>query len=445
MRDAGQFDLNPRDRILFDWFVWQFGSSEESNMIDINNNIGGDLILAKDGLRNIIKEAGVQTLRDYLQAGGSLLDGASPDEFRLGRRPILIHDAIKFNNPDIVSLLLDEGFSPNDRNASLGETAYLNLWSRLANFQEGVDRGKGIELLQRMRQMGADVTLPFNLDSTIFHEAVWRVPYEWLALEMPHHAQHMGLTNAWGRLPHESLEEIFSSGNNDLARTISLFNVTPHAMDCMKMTQLLMHGCRCGDMSAVELALEDGACAKRGVVVTPLFAAAHHGHAHIVQKLLDAGADWSVKEAQGRTPLMAAAKQGHVGVMKVLLDAGAAIDDMSLDGNTALVHAALLNEKEAVNFLTMKGAKVDLILSNGVRFIETAANSFVKAEVISTLVKKLGQQLDSFAFEVILNRSKDAAIKKQKSEIVSVLDSALAMLYVDRVLDERRPVSRVAA
>ena len=56
---------------------------------------------------------------------------------------------------------------------------------------------------------------------------------------------------------------------------------------------------------------------------TPLFDAAFYGRAHVVQQLLEHGANLEHLNQRGETPLFAAARGVRAEVVRVLLDAGA--------------------------------------------------------------------------------------------------------------------------
>ncbi|CAM6110561.1 unnamed protein product [Calypogeia fissa] len=80
--------------------------------------------------------------------------------------------------------------------------------------------------------------------------------------------------------------------------------------------------------------------------VTPLFAAAHAGHAGITKKLLGAGAEVNEHLFKGH-PTTAAAREGHIGVLDLLLRAGAGQEAVE----EALLEACLFNQVKAVELL----------------------------------------------------------------------------------------------
>ena len=447
MHSAGEFALSARDSVLLKSFVAIFRPNTDPNTLNIERPTGQALAAAKDGLVNLIRRGDDAALGRYLDAGGSLLDGASPADFRLGRRPGLIHEAINWNRLSTAGMLLDAGFTPNDRGVPLGNTAYLQLLSRMHNVSAAVGEDAPIELLARMRQMGADVTLPYGLDSTILHEAVFQVDIDWLTREFPHHAAHRNLTNAWGRWPHEGLEGFMQWIPEKSQAIASLFGATPKEFDAMELTASLMRACRSGELDEVRRALARGAPAGRGTVVSPLFEAAHHGHAPVVQALLGAGADAGVMEENGRTPLMVAARQGHAGVVMALLQAGARVDEVDKEGNSALSYAALSGKADIVSVLARQGAQTNPVLSNGCRLLETAAGRQCAGmpAVLAVLAGHLSEETGFAACEAICKLAKASAAKWSHEDNIAALDSALAMLHVEQMIGGHHRAPRLAA
>jgi ankyrin repeat protein len=68
-----------------------------------------------------------------------------------------------------------------------------------------------------------------------------------------------------------------------------------------------------------------------GHLVSPLHAAAEHGHVGVCRQLLEAGADIEFRDELQYTPLHLAAEKGHIGVSVLLMQRGA--DTRALDSN----------------------------------------------------------------------------------------------------------------
>eukprot|EP00752_Nemacystus_decipiens_P005214 g4733.t1 len=85
----------------------------------------------------------------------------------------------------------------------------------------------------------------------------------------------------------------------------------------------------------------------------------------VVQALLDAGADVSLRSQDGTSPLDLAAGMGHVEIARALLEHGADVNDASEDGFTPLHNAAAGNKPEMVSLLCLNGADVDVLDNSG--------------------------------------------------------------------------------
>ena len=92
----------------------------------------------------------------------------------------------------------------------------------------------------------------------------------------------------------------------------------------------LMTAARTGALDAVTALLSHGASVdtkedRRGQ--TALVWAAAEGHAAVVRKLIDAGADFRARLPSGFTPLLFAVRGGHTAAVRVLLKAGADVNE----------------------------------------------------------------------------------------------------------------------
>ena len=89
----------------------------------------------------------------------------------------------------------------------------------------------------------------------------------------------------------------------------------------------------------------------------PLLMAAGHGHADVVQLLLEAGADPNTADSNGNLPLTVAAMQSHEDVARLLMDGGAdpsaAADNE--EGDTPLTLAAIQGCLGIVRLLLVEG------------------------------------------------------------------------------------------
>lgn len=95
--------------------------------------------------------------------------------------------------------------------------------------------------------------------------------------------------------------------------------------------------------------------------VTPLILAIGQGDLEITKKLLDAGANPNIADAEGRTPLIAAEirKELNIPLLETMLNSGADIHAISDSGFTLFGWAVENNDMDVVKYLIQKGVKID--------------------------------------------------------------------------------------
>jgi ankyrin repeat protein len=92
---------------------------------------------------------------------------------------------------------------------------------------------------------------------------------------------------------------------------------------------------------------------------TPLCQAAENGHTPVVNLLLEAGAEFEVKDKSGRTPLSIAAEKGQDAVISVLLKAGAEFEVKDNFGWTPLGSAIERGHEAVVKLLLYTGINLE--------------------------------------------------------------------------------------
>jgi len=118
----------------------------------------------------------------------------------------------------------------------------------------------------------------------------------------------------------------------------------------------LLKGASAGDLAGLSQALEQGANvnAKDEYNNTSLNSAALWGHAEVVKRLLEAGADIENRgSGGGLTPLANAASRGHSDVAQILLDHGARVTDDLLSIVETKVN--ILEENREAGMVTEEG------------------------------------------------------------------------------------------
>jgi hypothetical protein len=96
-----------------------------------------------------------------------------------------------------------------------------------------------------------------------------------------------------------------------------------------------------------------------------------HGHAAVVQALLDAGADPRGVDSCGETPMGVAASRGHWEIVRLLLAAGATANDGLI--SMPLIGAVMYGHVDVARELLRAGAAVDAMDEEGWSALMTAA------------------------------------------------------------------------
>jgi ankyrin repeat protein len=106
------------------------------------------------------------------------------------------------------------------------------------------------------------------------------------------------------------------------------------------------------NLEIVQILLEAGADANRGVTEPPIIPAAGTGNIELVQLLISSGADVNSVKEEGVTPLMKASISGSIEIVKLLVEHGARIDATLVDGwQTALHLARYYGHKDVCQYL----------------------------------------------------------------------------------------------
>ncbi|EHK45733.1 hypothetical protein TRIATDRAFT_317874 [Trichoderma atroviride IMI 206040] len=92
--------------------------------------------------------------------------------------------------------------------------------------------------------------------------------------------------------------------------------------------------------------------------MTPLLEAATSGYKHLIDMLLEKGADIEAMNKLGRTPLICAMRYDHVDVALQLIEKGSNIEAMDKEGQTPLMWAIRRRNLGLVKLLLSQGAKV---------------------------------------------------------------------------------------
>eukprot|EP00979_Chaetoceros_neogracilis_P005152 scaffold900_cov196-Chaetoceros_neogracile.AAC.4 len=104
---------------------------------------------------------------------------------------------------------------------------------------------------------------------------------------------------------------------------------------------------------------------------TPLHKASYFGHSHVIEYLLECGANVNVDDVEGDTPLHDACRLGHATSVKLLLKAGAITDAVNKLGESPADLAKYVGCEEISDMLSSDG---------GSNFVRKVKSIFTKKE-----------------------------------------------------------------
>jgi ankyrin repeat protein len=176
-------------------------------------------------------------------------------------------------------------------------------------------------------------------------------------------SSHAELLNSPDQNQKTPLHLALECGHIDIARYLIELGADINLKDKDKASPL-HNASYLGNLEIVDLLLKKGAASLnegnfRGQ--TPLLYACEKGHADVVARLLDAGADIEARDALGRTPLMTTAMSRNMDVVKILIKRGADINASLKRGSityTVLSVSAMSGFGELVDLLIDKDAAV---------------------------------------------------------------------------------------
>lgn len=192
----------------------------------------------------------------------------------------------------------------------------------------------------------------------------------------------------------------------------------------------LVLAARSRDIRAVRALLDAGGDATSCLSTrqTPLAAAAAPGDRAIVDLLLGAGrcGDVGAADFAGRTALMRAASKGHADVIARLLQAGADGEARDKDRSTAPMEAALLQRGNAVRTLLRSGRCGDVNSTNWAE--RTAPHHAAAVGDVAILTRLLSAGTDPSAADVEGSTSlAEAACRGSTAAVVRLLETGRCM------------------
>ncbi len=204
---------------------------------------------------------------------------------------------------------------------------------------------------------GADVDAPQGDGATALHWAVYR-EHAALATWLIEAGADVEVGNDYGVTPFALAAR---QGHADLLRRLLAAGVDPndprHAVNAGETPLLAV--ARTGQVEALDVLLDAGAdidAQETWNGQSALMWAGAEGHDEVVARLIERGADISLRSNSGASALLFTTRKGNIPAVEALLAAGADVNESRPDGATALLVAVVNGYEDLVDLLLAAGA-----------------------------------------------------------------------------------------
>lgn len=303
-----------------------------------------------------------------------------------------LHLAVKKNNSEIVSLLLNQGISVDEQDNE-GQTA-LHIAAK-----QSYDK-----IASLLANKNADIYIKDNAGKTPADYAILSGAKLIKAIARKNNVNN-GLVDG-----HTLLHEAASLGNPELTQGLIQLGADVNAVDkdgllpvdyalgmktsydhALTTAYLIQGGSLyCQDKNYLYLfrAIRSGNVMVRYEYgVTALHYASENGHEGFVRYFLEKGAELEARDKPGNTPLHMAVRNGYINVVKLLLKAGAKINQKDYNSNTPLHEClGLPNSKDLLTLLISEGADVNAKNSYGNTPLHLSVQLGLSAETARQLI-----------------------------------------------------------
>lgn len=170
---------------------------------------------------------------------------------------------------------------------------------------------------------------------------------------------------------------------------------------------------------------------------TALHLAAFHGHVHVMDILLKAGADIHARNIVGETPLLVATSKRHVHAVEWLLDRGADANLGNDQQYTPLMSASHTGCADCVNALVKHGARVNAVNREQQSALHYAIWADDDAQGAGVIRALLAQGIDENLRDRMGNTALDEA-RHMTFAIETVLESEINIIVEMRAETARK-------
>jgi ankyrin repeat protein len=272
-----------------------------------------------------------------------------------GNTPLIAAYAQNRKEPEIIRLLLSHRPDINAQNKK-GTTALI---AGVQNLDTERSRLGFIDLLLKAR---ANVNIKDNEGKSAFYYAA-RGTDDVLCILLAGRGADVNVRDSDGLTPYMyypgnlSLTGSLRGGMLNILNTI---NYDPNVKDAKGMT-LLMHAVKADNPEITGIVLKKrprlNEKDKEGFTALHRAVCLQRNRGAVTKALIDAGADVNAKTNEGKTPIMLAVRGGAGEVVDMLIAARAQLSIKDNDGNDVMAHAKIRNELSMIRRLEGAGLK----------------------------------------------------------------------------------------
>lgn len=303
----------------------------------------------------------------------ALLDGGADMRSR-GLERTLLRNAILLGDMKTYAFLLEVGADPNG--AAPMSPAYNVLHTIVdAVWRSELSEDKAITMAELGIQHGADPNRPANDGVTPLHYAVTS-EQESLARLMLDHGADLALKNEGGR---DAMDIAAFRENADLVSLLAERGAPYTIQEAVAL----------GNLDRVEALIDADAsglemeCFHKN---SPLGLALANGHSQVANLLIEAGADFAVRNDEHESLLHLAAKGGSAEMVSYLLDQGLDANDRDRRRETPLHETTFSDRVDAARVLIEAGARINAEASSKITPLLWAA-SYDSPGVVNLLIE----------------------------------------------------------
>ncbi len=305
---------------------------------------------------------------------------------KVSQNDVPIHYAVKKENLEIVSLLLENGADPN----AINDIGVTSLWMLIFE----MDILTNIDMIKILLKSGANPNFKQRKnDWSFLHQSVYDKQIELTKLLLEYGANPIESVNADKWSPLHLVRDVETANillGSDAKKTINSFDkegLTPIVI----VMNLINSGMNANTVdNIVEVLLENGANIEEdNMSFDILEIAIMNNLTKTVKSFIKKEVNIKKHNNYGLSPILQAASYGYDQIVRTLIEAGADPNDQQpFDGWTPIFYSVVNSDLEVIKVLLDNGASLDIKDSTGKNVFEYVESDEVKNILTSYLDKE---------------------------------------------------------